>query len=405
MTAPSVTASSVVNENWVHARYNRISTPAHNSNVVTCIQVDDNRIVTGSDDRTIEIRDLATGKLQRTLMGHEGGIWALQFWNNTLVTASTDKTVRVWNMESGVGTHVFRGFKSTARCLVLLIPEINKETGQLEPDVPLIVAGNRDATLRIWRLPDLERDQQWHPAAPDNASIPPVTKEDPFLRSVLTGHMDSVRAIAGHGNTIVSGSYDSTVRVWDVVDGRIRHVCRGHQEKVYSVGYCHELEQAASGSMDTSIKVWSTRTGEMLFDLRGHTSLVGLIAVSAKYIISAAADSTLRVWSPTAGECLAELTAHPAAITGFTYDLTSRKLVSGSDGGIMVWDLNSINLGVPGKPVAKFLGEAQGVWRVWMDQRRVVCAVQRYGGRTWIEILDFAESDTYGNVVELQDSP
>ena len=131
----------------------------------------------------------------------------------------------------------------------------------------------------------------------------------------MTGHTNSVRAIAGAGNVLVSGSYDHNVRVWDLSTGKCEFVCRGHTEKVYSVGYSKELDRAASGSMDATVRIWDTRTGEPLFALKGiynnklmfnwffglegHNSLVGLLEFSSEYLVSAAADATLRVWSPT----------------------------------------------------------------------------------------------------------
>jgi WD40 repeat protein len=57
---------------------------------------------------------------------------------------------------------------------------------------PIAVSGSRDSSLRVW---DIERGMQKH---------------------VLVGHTSSVRAIEVHGNRAVSGSYDTTCRLWDV---------------------------------------------------------------------------------------------------------------------------------------------------------------------------------------------
>lgn len=150
--------------------------------------------------------------------------------------------------------------------------------------------------------------------------------------------------------------------------------------------------------------------------LEGHSSLVGLLEFSSTYLVSAAADATLRVWSPTTGKCLATLTGHSAAITCFHHDAHLNKIVSGSDGGVKVWELSTdgyasrINppssASGPGfaytqgpngpEPVhGRFVGDVvrgvQGVWRTRMDEQRLVCAVQKEGGRTWFEVLDFTD--------------
>ncbi|KAJ3035213.1 SCF ubiquitin ligase complex subunit cdc4 [Rhizophlyctis rosea] len=416
----------LIRQNWFRGRYKHISFPGHAHNVVTCLQFDGDKIVSGSDDQTIHIYSTSTGDLQQRLEGHEGGVWALQYSGYTLVSGSTDRTVRVWDMDTGRCTHLFEGHTSTVRCLMIISPQKSMDfPGVMEPENSLIVTGSRDATLRVWRLPDPKRDspylpsQNGTPPSPDGSG----STSNPYFVHVLNGHTSSVRAIAGQGNVLVSGSYDTTVRVWDLRTGDCVHVCRGHREKVYSVGYCHELRRAVSGSMDASVRVWCTRTGVGLFTLEGHSSLVGLLELSAQYLVSAAADSTLRIWCPLTGKCLANLTGHSAAITCFHHDPKLNRIVSGSDGGVKVWELSSAGYGssnssteyakcaqglaftqgpkgaepVHGRFIGDLVGSVAGVWRVKMDERRLVCAVQREGSATWFEVLDFGEGVDEGS--------
>lgn len=49
---------------------------------------------------------------------------------------------------------------------------------------------------------------------------------------VLQGHTSTVRCLAMHGNNVVSGSRDGTLRVWDVVKGTSLHVLIGHAAAV-----------------------------------------------------------------------------------------------------------------------------------------------------------------------------
>lgn len=169
----------------------------------------------------------------------------------------------MWDVETGICRQKFDGHTSTVRCLMIVTP-VATESGSLEPSVPLIVTGSRDSSLRVWRLPNVKVDP---PFNVDDA--PPSMGNDPYFMHVLTGHTSSVRAIAGHGNVLVSGSYDHTVRVWDVVRGTPTFCFQGHTEKVYSVGYSHELKRAASGSMDATVRVWCVKTGTALFTLKG----------------------------------------------------------------------------------------------------------------------------------------
>jgi F-box and WD-40 domain protein CDC4 len=239
------------------------------------------------------------------------------------------------------------------------------------PKQPLIITGSRDSNLRIWKLP-LPNDPEY--AQEDS----PVEDSDcPFFVRTLTGHQHSVRAIAAHGDTLVSGSYDCTVRVWKISTGDTVHRLQGHTQKVYSVVLDHARNRCISGSMDNLVKIWSLDTGSMLYTLDGHSSLVGLLDLNCERLVSAAADSTLRIWDPENGQCKATLSAHTGAITCFQHD--AQKVISGSDRTLKMWNVKT------GECIKDLLTDLSGVWQVKFNERRCVAAVQR-DNMTYIEV-------------------
>lgn len=48
---------------------------------------------------------------------------------------------------------------------------------------------------------------------------------------MAVGHTDAIRAMAVHGRTVITASYDRSVRVWDVIDGSAKKVLMGHTDK------------------------------------------------------------------------------------------------------------------------------------------------------------------------------
>ena len=348
---------------------------AHQRHVVTCLQFDADKILTGSDDNNINVYDTQTGVLRATLVGHEGGVWALQYEGNVLVSGSTDRSVRVWDIEKGVCTQVFQGHTSTVRCLQILMPAVTGVGSDgreiMMPKQPLIITGSRDSNLRVWKLPKPNDEPffQAAPAADDN--------DCPYFVRVLSGHHHSVRAIAAHADTLVSGSYDSCVRVWKISTGETVHRLTGHTQKVYSVVLDHKRNRCISGSMDNLVKVWSLDTGTVLFNLEGHSSLVGLLDLQGDRLVSAAADSTLRIWDPENGHCKSTLSAHTGAITCFQHD--GQKVISGSDRTLKMWNVAN------GEFAKDLLTDLSGVWQVKFNERRCVAAVQR-NNLTYIEV-------------------
>ena len=351
---------------------------AHQRHVVTCLQFDADKILTGSDDANINVYDTQTGALRARLEGHEGGVWALQYEGNVLVSGSTDRSVRVWDIERGICTHTFQGHTSTVRCLQILLPTPvgSGLDGRpiLMPKQPLIITGSRDSHLRVWKLPK-SGDPHLHQAGPAQDE----STESPYYVRVLTGHHHSVRAIAAHADTLVSGSYDCTVRVWKISTGETLFRLQGHAQKVYSVVLDTKRNRCISGSMDNVVKVWSLDNGMSLFNLEGHSSLVGLLDLQDDRLVSAAADSTLRIWDPENGHCKNTLTAHTGAITCFQHD--GQKVISGSDRTLKMWNV------ISGELVKDLLTDLSGVWQVKFNERRCVAAVQR-NNVTFIEVCN-----------------
>ncbi|EJT75072.1 hypothetical protein GGTG_08910 [Gaeumannomyces tritici R3-111a-1] len=370
----------MIRQNWTSGKVKpgHVAFAAHPNHVITCLQFDDDKIITGSDDQLIHVYDTHTGQLRQKLEGHEGGVWALQYEGNILVSGSTDRSVRVWDIEKGLCTQVFYGHTSTVRCLQILMPT---DMGQgpdgkpvMMPPKPLIITGSRDSQLRVWRLPEAGSRRYIQTGPPANDA------ECPYFLRILQGHSHSVRAISAHADTLVSGSYDSTVRVWRISTGEQLHVLHGHSQKVYSVVLDHKRNRCISGSMDSLVRIWDLETGACLHTLEGHSLLVGLLDLRDERLVSAAADSTLRIWDPETGKCKSILTAHTAAITCFQHD--GRKVISGSEKTVKMWDIAT------GDCIEDLLTDLTGVWQVKFDGRRCVAAVQR-AGLTYIEILDF----------------
>jgi F-box and WD-40 domain protein CDC4 len=345
---------------------------AHYRHVVTCMLLESDMILTASDDTSINLYDAHTGALRKVFQGHDGGVWALQLDGDILASGSTDQTIRVWSIATGKCLHVFKGHTSTVRCLAIVKP-VQIDTAVdgspvMMPKQPLLVSASRDSTLRVWKLPcpnDL----------PTYGADSLADTEKSYLLNVLTGHEKTIRDIAAYGDTIVSGSYDSTVRVWKISTGETVHLLTGHTQKIYSVALDHKNRRCVSGSMDNLVKIWCLDTGSCLLSLQGHTSLVGLLQLNHGLLASGAADGTLRIWNPNNWTCQTVLT-HSGAITAFQHD--DRKVISGSDRTLKMWDIET------GECLRDLLSDLTGVWQVRYDDKRCVAAVQR-NNITYIE--------------------
>ena len=121
------------------------------------------------------------------------------------------------------------------------------------------------------------------------------------------GHTGQVNCISYslNGKQIISGSYDSTIRIWDAETGAvIGEPLHGHAGPVWSVAYSPDGRHIISGSDDKTIRIWDAGTGAAIGNpLEGHTSSVLSVAHSpdVRHIISGSHDQTIRMWDAETG--------------------------------------------------------------------------------------------------------
>ena len=174
----------------------------------------------------------------------------------------------------------------------------------------------------------------------------------------LKGHKGVVCDLAAQGRTLVSGSVDTRVRVWDTITGECKWILTGHTgeglfflvplshiavltsrpHSVYGVALDTKRNIACSSSEDKTVRVWDLNTGTERFKLTGHTPRLRMFGLSGSHLVSAFGDSTLRVWDPDTGEMKHMLAAHASPITCFQHD--ESEVLSGSEDTIKMWDLS-----------------------------------------------------------------
>ena len=188
------------------------------------------------------------------------------------------------------------------------------------PDGQTLASGSYDNTIRLWDV---------------------ATGES---LKILTGHTYEVNSVSfsPEGQTLASGSGDNTVRLWDVSTGETLRTLQGHTIFVLSVAFSPDGETLASGSRDRTIRLWDVSTGETLKTLRGHTDFVHSVSFSpdGETLASGSADNTIRLWDVSTGETLRTLQGHTFSVRSVSFSPDGETLASGSsDDTIRLWDV------------------------------------------------------------------
>ena len=160
----------------------------------------------------------------------------------------------------------------------------------------------------------------------------------------LIGHTEGISSLDFNrdGSILASGSYDRTIRLWNVDTGDLRKILEGHTDGVQHVAFSPTGLILASASDDGTIRLWDIKTGDVIKTLAGHADWIRHVAFSPTGLIlaSTGGDGTIRLWDIKTGEPLKTIT--PASGAFFTmYSPDGNTLASTDRKAIHLWDVHS----------------------------------------------------------------
>ncbi|HEY9602254.1 MAG TPA: TIR domain-containing protein, partial [Allocoleopsis sp.] len=194
-TPPSQTAQEALNQTTYalqQAIYNvqeRNPLQGHNSAVNSVsFSPDGKTIASASDDNTIKLWDVATGKAITTLKGHSDRVNSVSFSpdGKRIASASADNTIKLWDVATGKAITTLKGHSVWVNSV------------SFSPDGKTIAFASAYNTIKLWDL----------------ATGKAIT--------TLKGHSVRVNSVSfsPDGKTLASASADNTIKLWDVAIGK-----------------------------------------------------------------------------------------------------------------------------------------------------------------------------------------
>jgi GTPase SAR1 family protein len=195
----------------------------------------------------------------------------------------------------------------------------------VSPDETWAVSGSNDTTVKIWDL------------------------ETGTCRTTLQGHAGEVHAVAitPDGTRILSASFGNVIRVWDANEGWELAKLYGHANTVWSVVALQDNASALSGGWDKTLRLWDLASSECLKIIECGTddaddvfsTAVDRLGIRA---LSGHRDGRVRLWDLDTGQCLATLNGHSGTVQSVQTTPDGRFGISGSkDKTVKVWDLQT----------------------------------------------------------------
>jgi WD40 repeat protein len=329
----------------------------------------------GFRDYTIQIREVATGRLLHVGAGHQGPVHDMAFSpagpgaaDDLLATAGDDQTVQVWELGpprtgkdlpegrwAGRRLFTLRGHTQAVRSvafsrdrkrLVSVSWDGSRRLGEVKfwdvgtgqeiltlaqpggavafsPDGRFLAVASADGTMVVWDGTPTRELRTYRDAGPSVALSPD----------------GQLLATAGQGETI---------KVWDLKTGHFRTLrgkadgyADGHTQSVHRVGFSPDGRLLASASEDHTVKLWDVAAARVVRTLAGHTDGVVSLAFSpdGSRIASTSADQTTKVWNASTGQVVSTFGGHTDRVLCVAFSPDGQRLVSGGDDKtVRIWE-------------------------------------------------------------------
>ncbi len=279
-----------------------------------CYSPDDKYIASGSNDKTIKLWDVATGKELKTFIEEQEVVTSIKFTpdGKHILSATTGSGVKVWDIISG-------NYKKI-----------------LDDGFSHFVDISKNGRYIIYEKP--------YP----NRSIELYDISAGKVISSLVGHDTFVNCakFSPNGRYIVSGSSDKTIKLWDVKSGTELKSFRGHNDIVSSVNFSPDSKYIVSGggNNDKTVRVWNISNGTEVLKLEGHSSAIQSVCFSpdGRYVVGGGFDE-IKFWDiQTRKEVKSYSKKKFNQLYSFSYSHSGKYLVCGyNDKTIGIWDITT----------------------------------------------------------------
>jgi WD40 repeat protein len=295
-------------------------------------------------DTAPEAARVVSGKLVRTFTGHTGPVWAVTAAadGTRAASASEDHSVKLWDLASGRVLDTLATGSAPALSVAF------------DARAGAVMAGTGAGTVYIWdgvpnifpKLGSAVRsvvftDDGLMLAGLEKGSIGELTGTLGEFK-LSRAHDGAVTSLSMRGTHLLSASADKGLTEWEVFPKALQqHSTRKLPSPARAALWSPDgavmfvaLEDGTVRSFDPARKALQT--------LKGHTDAVVCLAMSpdGKLLASGSRDKSARVWSTATGELLATLNGHEKTVTSVAFTLDGKQLITGSaDGTLKLWDL------------------------------------------------------------------
>ncbi|EGF77898.1 hypothetical protein BATDEDRAFT_91149 [Batrachochytrium dendrobatidis JAM81] len=216
--------------------------------VVHCASIrhDNKLLIAGDASGLVQIFELNSRAILRTLAGHKAAVHAAEFCPNDtskVLTCSDDKTCVVWDVPTQMQTSVFSEHTDYVRSAIAM------------PDNDtLFMTGSYDHTVKLW----------------DTRS--------PDASTMTMNHGSPIEAILRlPGGGLVASAGGNRIKIWDILSGgKLLHSFSNHQKAITSLCLDSTNSFLISGALDHHVKIVSLEDYKIVHSLKYSAPILSL---------------------------------------------------------------------------------------------------------------------------------
>jgi WD40 repeat protein len=172
-----------------------------------------------------------------------------------LLGASAERQQIRWDVEAR-----WRGLGQAPPVVATLSSHSGSVTCLAYATKDLLVSGSDDGSLAVWNMRGSERSETGTQMAMQHH----LQSRMICRMHSLQGHGGAVWCVATDTGVVASGSYDKTIKLWDLASGNCFKTLRGHESWVSCLGMDVASDCIVSGGWDASVRLWSISRGQQV---------------------------------------------------------------------------------------------------------------------------------------------